>query len=264
VKSRAGRYPEDAPFSIRGTDARGWFYATQGDREATEKGIILLDSIPIERWNPRNDTRETVGFIRRDRDADRRVRFVERPFAGVRTWAVASDGTVAIVYPGDYHVEFYDPSGRHRVGRPNSWKPVPTTKHHKALWRESQHSGCTSSASRTGVVRIVEQEGTLYGKPLPVREPSEWPRYLPPFLGGAAMFAPDGMLWLLRTDSLGRATVYDLIDSTGRVTRKVVMPAESRVLGFGKEKFYVIRKDLDDLQFVQVFSRTLLDSGERR
>jgi hypothetical protein len=78
------------------------------------------------------------------------------------------------------------------------------------------------------------------------------------------MFAPDGMLWLLRTDSLGRATVYDLIDSTGRVTRKVVMPAESRVLGFGKEKFYVIRKDLDDLQFVQVFSRTLLDSGERR
>jgi hypothetical protein len=26
----------------------------------------------------------------------------------------------------------------------------------------------------------------------------------------------------------------------------------------------VIRKDLDDLQFVQVFSRTLLDSGERR
>ena len=74
---------------------------------------------------------------------------------------------------------------------------------------------------------------------------------MPPFLGNAVTFAPNGTLWVRRTGPAGQPPTYDLIDATGHVTQRVVLPKKSQVVGFGANNtLYVVRIDEDDLQYL--------------
>src|SRR5688572_7338987 len=64
LATRVGRFAVEAPFTVRGTDGRGRFYARQSGRRATAKGIVQDDSVPVERWDPSSGKRDTVGFYR--------------------------------------------------------------------------------------------------------------------------------------------------------------------------------------------------------
>ncbi len=253
--SRTGPYVVGSPYSVVGTDARGRFYGRQAGLRAARKGVVQDDSVPIERWEPSSGRRDTVGFYRVVRSG-LNLR-PEPPLSAVTVWAVSRDGEVAIVYPGDYHIEFIRPSGERTVGKPNLWPRLRVGPRHKEQWRRAQMPVCTSFSSSHGVVPITENGETKFGKRVYWTEPSEkeWPQYLPPFLRGAASFAPDGMLWVQRTGEADAEQVYDLIDSWGEVARRVVLQPGSKLLGFGKDRVYVTRRDTDDLQYVQAFSR---------
>jgi hypothetical protein len=92
----------------------------------------------------------------------------------------------------------------------------------------------------------------VFGPPPPAEE--DWPDELPPFLANAAVFAPDGMLWVRRTTAAGEPATYDVIDPAGRVVQKVVLEKRAKLLGFGKSSVYVLRVDEDDLQYVQRYA----------
>jgi hypothetical protein len=90
-----------------------------------------------------------------------------------------------------------------------------------------------------------------------VQEPTDWPEYLPPFLGASLVaFAPDGLLWVQRTTPAGQPATFDLIDGAGKVAQRVVLPKKSRVVGFGSGTVYVARSDDDDLQYLQRYRFT--------
>jgi hypothetical protein len=85
-----------------------------------------------------------------------------------------------------------------------------------------------------------------------VEEPASWPEFLPPFLGGAFSFAPDGMLWVKRTGPADAPPTYDVISETNGIVMRVVLPLKSRVVGFGANGVvFVARTDDDDLQHLQ-------------
>ncbi|HEV8455001.1 MAG TPA: hypothetical protein VGQ24_08930, partial [Gemmatimonadales bacterium] len=251
---RTGPFAVGSPYRVVGTDARGRFYGRQAGLRATPKGIVQDDSVPIDRWEPATGKRDTAGFYRVARSGLNLG--LEPPFSATTVFSVSHEGGIAIVYPADYHVEFISPSGGRTIGKPNPWNRVRLSPTHKERWRRTQLPTCPSTRDRYGVIPLVENGETKFAKWGRQREPKdhEWPTYLPPFLRSAASFSPDGMLWVERTADAGEPPFYDVIDGSGRVIRKVVLRAGSRLLGFGKGTIYLVRKDSDELEYVQVFS----------
>ena len=79
----------------------------------------------------------------------------------------------------------------------------------------------------------------------------------PPFAGAASVLvSPDGEIWVDRSRPAGDNTpVYDVFDSAGRLVRKVSLPKDHAVTGFGKGSVYVIRTDEDGLQYLVRYAR---------
>ena len=69
------------------------------------------------------------------------------------------------------------------------------------------------------------------------------------------MFAgTDGRLWVQRhAPAQDTRTHYDVIDRRGAVVAKMDVPNGGRIVGFGAASIYVVRKDADDLQYLQRF-----------
>jgi hypothetical protein len=157
------------------------------------------------------------------------------PFIVGDQWAVDATGRIAILRWDDYRVDFVMPSGTVVRGQPIPFRRVRVSEAHKAEWRE-------------------EERARLAGSPAVVREPGRWPEFMPPFPTRPASFAPDGTLWVLRTGAAGANALYDLVDAGGRVVRHVTFAPRSRVIGFGARSVYVVRRDEDDLEYLERFA----------
>ena len=248
VQQSAGGVVAYQSFNPTTTDAQGRFYAREGGVRATEGGLVRFDSVAIERWDQRTGRRDTIAFFRLAGGPGPIVPLQEVPFTTGIQWAAATDGRVALVHPGDYHVEFVGAAGMRSAGKPIRFDRIPVSEGHKARWREEQKPACGRSATQT----FTGPDGRpITATRMQMPEPGRWPEVLPPFLSGAAMFAPDGILWVRRTGAADAAPLYDLIDGRGNLVHRVVLPRRARVLGFGKGSVYVVRLDEDDLQYLQ-------------
>ncbi len=70
--------------------------------------------------------------------------------------------------------------------------------------------------------------------PLAFVEPHELPDYAPPFTAGAARADLDGNLWVRTTIVVNGGPIYDVIDASGKMVDRVVLPAGRVIAGFGK------------------------------
>jgi hypothetical protein len=65
-------------------------------------------------------------------------------------------------------------------------------------------------------------------------------------------FAPDGTLWIQRTTADASAPpTYDLIGPAATIIGRMVLPANTRLVGFGVGTVYLVRVDEDDLEYLQ-------------
>jgi hypothetical protein len=95
-----------------------------------------------------------------------------------------------------------------------------------------------------------------------------WPDVLPPFLSDSRLCAgcrklaageapwlfadPHGRLVVRRTPHRSRReNLYDVVDRTGRLVKRVVLPLNEAIVGFGKTTVYTIRMDEYDLQWLR-------------
>jgi hypothetical protein len=240
------------------TDSRGRIYSF--NRQTSN------DSIGVERFDRATGRREILAYVSpyvisslRARPAGRSSRGGNpdggmaaargpEPFFTIDQWDVAPDGRVAVVSADPYRVTFTEVDGRRWSAPPIPFQPVRLTDAHKSLWREMRGRpvASLSSAGRGNMVAGFRS--------FPVDEPAEWPQVLPAFLPDAVRFAPNGMLWVRRTTAADRPPTFDLIDRMGRVAMKVVMPTRSRLVGFGANSVYAVRRDADDLEYLQRYA----------
>jgi hypothetical protein len=230
----------------RASDRHGRLYAN-GYSMMAPLEAQPADSAPIERWSLGAATRDTVAWFPLPPRSKREVLPGEgwRAFETSAQWAVAPDGSIAIVRPGPYYAEVIAPNGTRSRGPVNSYTMIRVSPAQKEAWIEEQ--------SRPRPVLIESP-----GKPMPTAglratkpvEPIQWPRYLPPFLDHALQFAPDGTLWIARTTAGSMAT-FDLADSTGTVRKQVVVTTQrTRLAGFGADHVYVIYTHSDQQEFL--------------
>lgn len=245
--------------AIVAIDARGRYYSeSRGMTLVPGKMPVLSDTVALVRWTSVGTRGDTIATRVEPRSTPR---MGGNPTDGMRvvlplvtfqmrdTWAVFPDGRVAVARAADYHTEWIDPSGRSTPGPRVPWTPLPITDGDKARARK-----VTREAAEQGL-KLGASMAAGSGQKMPkiameVEEPSPWPKVRPPF--AAVRAAPDGRLWVARTMAgYDAAMEYDILAPGGRLERRVRAPKDVALIGFGKGVLYAVRKDEDDLHYLQ-------------
>jgi hypothetical protein len=215
-------------FVPRQGDARGRLYATESAIRQTAQGVTLADSSAILRWDRNRTALVPLAYVRGRSLEDRGGAIggpSAIPFVVGDQWAVAPDGRVAIVRWDTYRVELIGQGGQRVVGPVVPVEPIRVTPAIRDAWRSQQAPG--------------------------VPEPPRWPEFLPPFPTRAAIFAPNGDLWVRRNGPAQSLPLYDVFDQFARRILRVQLDAPGDVVGFGQAHVLIARVDEDGLQFLR-------------
>ena len=197
------------------------------------------DSAPMVRVELRTGKVDTLFFRqpapRRDPSAP------VNPYGPRDLSVVTLDGAIAKIAVDDYRVTWREADGRIVQGPAIPYEKIPVVardrEEHRQLVRRNSGIG-TARVSMSG------------SPPPPLKE--EWPSHKPPFVGNAALAASNGELWVQRTRPAGeKRPLYDVIDRSGKLVRRVMLPPDTKVIGFGPGSVYLARFDDVDLMYVQ-------------
>ena len=248
----------------RYTDARGRLYSQGSSFRAGPNGApTSSDTSPILRLDRLTKKTDTLAWVHTPKaviTTSQGGSNVEiragggNPFAAADDWAVTPDGRLAVVRVKDYHVDWYAPNGQRTSGAAVAYDRVKVTEDDKKAWRERRANGGGGIMVRreVGPGGASQSAGVAAAGAMQLPEPTDWPDVKPAFTGNAAAAAPNGELWVLRTRSAkDKIPTYDVFDASGRLVSRVALPAETRLVGFGKGTVYLARSDEDDLQYLQ-------------
>lgn len=263
--SEAGVGRARITMGARYTDARGRLYSAGPSFSIGPNGApTSSDTAPIVRFDRATKKTDTLAWIYTPTTTIRTsgggsnvsVRVGGgNPFAAADDWAVTPDGRLAVVRTKDYHVDWYAPNGQRTSGPAVPYQKLKVTEDDKKEYRERRASGAGTALIMTERVGPGgAQRSASVGAPTTVQlpEPTDWPEYKPPFTGSAAIAAPNGQVWVLRTRAAkDKIPTYDVFDASGRVVSRVALPADTRLVGFGNGTVYLARSDEDDLQYLQ-------------
>ena len=193
------------------------------------------------------------------------VSVTTNPLPTVDDWAVLSDGTIAVLRGRDFHVDLVGPDGTVRAAprMPYDWQRM--SDEYKVAFLDSTRTAMErqraelqatlatggGTATSPGGDMIISMRRSGDGPPLrggagggagaalqlpPVSlvPASELPDYKPAFGSGAARADADGNLWvrLIPTRPLA-GPLYAVIDGTGKLVDRVLLPANTAIAGFG-------------------------------
>ena len=243
-------------FFVRSSDARGNLYSQMQPIRVGAAGVLeLTDHAAIERFNVATRQRDTVALWPLRNDPNRRLSpggsVSTRPSAAAfpawEQWVVASDGRIAFVFPEPYRVNVVVADRKVIENPAIPYEKVRVDAAVKKWHREERERPQMAMRFSRGGASSMEL------MKMPYTEPTEWPEFLPAYHAflGQAVFASDGLLWVPRSTSPGKAPLYDIIDGQGKVFERVELPQRTKLVGFGAKTLYIVRLDEDDLQYLQ-------------
>ncbi|HEY5545999.1 MAG TPA: hypothetical protein VIK50_08070 [Gemmatimonadaceae bacterium] len=241
-------------FFVRMGDGRGHLFGESQPIRVGAGGVLeLADHAAIERLDVATRERDTVALFPVRKDANARLiagmgavvtQPRTQPFPAWEHWAVAPDGRIAFIFFDPYRVDFVGANRRVTQNAPIPYDRVRVDDALKKQYREElERPRMVMRGNRGGA-------STMEMMKMPFTGPSEWPEFLPPYLG-SAMFAPDGLLWIPRATAAGKPPLYDIIDGQGKLFERVQLPPRTKLVGFGANTVYLVRLDEDDLQYLQ-------------
>jgi hypothetical protein len=245
--------------TIVAVDGRGRVYSeSRGMTMVQGQMPTMSDTVALVRWS-------TLG-VRGDTLATRvdpapMPRMSGNPTDGLRVrlpimaleprdaWAIFTSGAVAVARAAEYRSEWIEASGARRAGPRVAYTPIPVTEGDKAQVRRTAREAAEQGL-KLGSSMAAGSGQKMPKISLDLDEPATWPRVKPPFT--AVRAAPDGRLWVARSQSGSRdVTEYDVLAPGGALERRVQFPPRVTLLGFGKGVVYGVRKDADDLRYLQ-------------
>lgn len=250
-------FPEDAGLGdFRGTDEQGRvYYQASPFRLGDAPPETMPDSAPVVRWD-RAARFDTVAMAKlpatstqtSDGGGARIMMRRAQPFAAADAWTVARDGRVAVARVADYRIEWYGGDAPVR-GLAIQHEPVAVSQADRDEVIEAMSSG-------RGTIRVTIGGGrSVPAPPPPSEDDIDFPEYKPPFVANQVFAAGDGSVWVQRSGPAAAAPQYDVFDGRGELVRRVVLPADARVVGFGRGAVYVSRTDDDGLQWLGRYAR---------
>ena len=199
------------------------------------------DSAPIVRFDLRTRKPDTAAFIKVQAtrlvyvrtDAGMQISPVINPVQTIDDWDLLPDGTIAILR-ANYHVDFID-ADRHRTSGPKipfNWQRL-TDSAKSALLDSARADG--QRRARRVVAGAANPPARGSAAAVRVVAPLELPDYSPAFGAGAVHADPAGRLWVRTTsqDTTAHGPEYDVLDNTGKLVDRVVVPGGTTIVGFG-------------------------------
>jgi len=174
-------------------------------------------------------------------------------FAPRDDWAVAGDGSVAIVTGGNYAVRWILAAGDTVSGPVIDYTEVRVDgEDREELLGELLPTLLTMQSGG-------ESAGIAMGRGLGLAghraiDLVAWPEVLPAFRPERAIVTPGGLLWVERYTLPGDAPQLDVFDRSGRKRAEVRLPLGRRVVGFGSEAVYLARVDDDGLEWLERYT----------
>jgi hypothetical protein len=253
------------PFIPRAVDGRGRLYSSSVIR-APGGSSGAGDSLPISRLDPASGIVDTAAWIGAASGGGAirmragsgggsfRTSSGMQPYAPQDGWAVTPDGRIAIVRADRYRVEWIA-NGKRTVGPALPHTPVKIGSAEKEEWADRM-------AGATMMIRTMGGPGASSGGAHAIRpqrpnvDELEWPAAKPPFESQGVFATPEGELWILTSQPAGATRQrYDVVDGQGRLVRRVELADDCRLVGFGRGTLYTVRRDSDDLEWLERFAR---------
>jgi len=246
------------PLILRGVDGRGRLYGSMPTISRGAAPDASSDSTPISRIDPTTGTVDTAAWLTRGTggtavamraSGGAQIRLGRlQPYAGDDGWAVAPDGRIALVRAADYHVEWISPDGRRVAGPPLAFTPVKIGKAEKEEWAD-QMGGAV-------MIMRTNQGSRTMRPPRPNIDEQDWPETKPPFVGNGLRVSPEGNLWIqVSQPAAAKTERWDVVDARGQRIRQVVLPEGRRLVGLGNGTLYTVRRDTDDLEWLERYRR---------
>lgn len=172
------------------------------------------------------------GEFERSEGGRRLAYVVGNPLAvGEQAW-LFTDGVVAILRKEPYRVDWVATDGKVRRGAPIEGPEAAVTAADRRFALDTRFRDVPPP-------RLREEEFT------------GWPALLPAFTPEALLPLPDGRLAVERAVTRQQAVPrVDIIDRTGVRVATLELAIGERVVGFGREFVYVVRRDEDDVEYL--------------
>jgi hypothetical protein len=165
------------------------------------------------------------------------------PFLPRDLWTATGDGSVALVHATPFRVEWIDRHGARTTGPIIPYLPIPLSMAEKEDYVARHGRGGSATAGQSQSAGALSQIG---GR-------DDWPASKPPFLFAAVQSDQEGSIWIERTAPFGDLrTHYDVINARGTVVRRVDLPSEYRIVGFGRRTIYAAH-DVNDAKRIAIF-----------
>lgn len=241
----AGQRPSRG--DIRFIDVAGRVYAQSTAIPQVAAGGSPSDSAPVVRHDIAGKSSDTLALVRLSGLVQRptangysiNLGALANPFRTQDAWIAFPDGRVAFVRSAPYGAEWLDAAGRWVRGPGISYDRIPV----RAADRET----------------IAKEGVSIGGRQTPIDAAllTDLPDSKPAF-DHRSVIADHvrATVWVQRFRPAGDTIpIYDVLDTTGRLTTRVRVAPRSRVVGFGRTHIYVARTDSDDLQWLERVGR---------
>jgi hypothetical protein len=271
----AGRPAASGPMAMaaeivnpRVTDAAGHVYYQGRSRAAIGPGGPAggapgADSAEVRRWDPATGEVARLAGLRRAAvataspggAAQMAVRMRPIPLSPQDDWAVAPDGRIALVRAEPYRVEWLHADGSVRRGPAIEFRAVPVGGAEKERWLQASGSALSVMMTvQNGVTNMqLRRGGGRAGAAAADASEYEWPATLPAFRAGSARVDPAGRLWVERYERAGAPVVHDVFDGEGARIAQVRLPADRRIIGFGRAALYAVHEDELGLHRIEAY-----------
>jgi hypothetical protein len=162
-------------------------------------------------------------------------------------WTVGNDGRIAMLEYEPYRIRFLLPSGETLLGREIAYDRQVVNDSVKQAYLSEIPPGASGMVVDKNGIRV----GGTVSRPRR-RVPQKWVEVLPPYRDNAFVeFDPTGVLWIQRTTFGREGARYDLVSDRGELVGAVQLDSAHAIVGFGRKDVYVVRRDADDLEFLQ-------------
>ncbi len=246
--------------AANGADDKGrLYYSTRGERRGggMDGGPPeFSDSGRVVRYDRGTKQFDTLGVVMVPKPTvqasgsanSRSVNIRPVPMAPEDAWGVAQDGRIGVARVAGDEVQWWLADGKRVTGPTVPYTPVKVTDADKKAWQEQAARGSIMVNNDNGKMTVSPAQMT----PQPIDPSIQWPATKPPFPGNAVRIAPTGELWELRsTPASDPLPLYYVFDASGKLVKQVRLPARTRLVAFGKGVVYLVRRDKDDLEYLE-------------